>query len=168
MSRFGINIIGLGLKAHTFDYHLDDRFFEEFGKELVTGGEFDVRVVLDKHETFIDADFSITGFARLVCDRSLEQFDHALKIHKKVVFKYGQESAELSDEIVIIPRDLDTLELGQLMYEFIAIEIPMKKLHPRFRDEDEDDTSTGKIVYQSDKGDDDEPDPRWEKLKKLK
>lgn len=168
MSRFGINIIGLGLKAHTFEFHLDDKFFEEFGKELVTGGEFDAKVVLDKHETFIDADFVISGFARLVCDRSLEQFDHPLTIRKKVMFKYGEEAGELSDEIVIIPRDLPTLELGQLMYEFIAVEIPMKKLHPRFRDEDKNDDSPGKIVYQSNKEDDQDTDPRWDKLKKLK
>jgi uncharacterized metal-binding protein YceD (DUF177 family) len=168
MSRFGINIIGLGFRAHAFEYRLNDSFFEEFGKELVAGGEFEVKVVLDKHETFIDADFSITGFARLVCDRSLEQFDQPLNIQKRIMFKYGQEAAELSDEIVVIPRDLATLELGQLIYEFIAIEIPMKKLHPRFRDEEKNDDSPGKIVYQSDKGDDNEPDPRWEKLKKLK
>lgn len=52
----------------------------------------------------------------------------------------------------------------------------MKRLHPRFRDEDDegDDDVNGKLVYQSDAPDDDatdEPneaiDPRWEALRKL-
>jgi uncharacterized metal-binding protein YceD (DUF177 family) len=55
------------------------------------------------------------------------------------------------------------------MYEFIALEIPIKKLHPRFEDETEDGTE-GKIIYTSSTGQPDEEtiDPRWEKLKKLK
>jgi len=54
------------------------------------------------------------------------------------------------------------------MYEFISLEIPIKKLHPKFRDE-EDDNGEGKIVYKSESKDDDSDiDPRWEKLKKLK
>ncbi|MEJ0032264.1 MAG: DUF177 domain-containing protein [Bacteroidota bacterium] len=125
--------------------------------------------MLDKHETFIDADFSITGKARLVCDRSLEPFEEPVKVHKKIMFKYGPEPTELSDEIVVITRDQDQLELGQYMYEFISLEIPIKKLHPKFRDE-EDNNEEGKIVYKSksEDGDDGQIDPRWEKLKKLK
>jgi uncharacterized metal-binding protein YceD (DUF177 family) len=82
------------------------------------------------------------------------------------MFKYGPEPAELSDEIIIITRDQDKLELGQYMYEFISLEIPIKKLHPKFRDEEEDE-SEGKIVYKSE-SDNNDTDPRWDKLKNLK
>jgi uncharacterized metal-binding protein YceD (DUF177 family) len=55
------------------------------------------------------------------------------------------------------------------MYEFIALEIPMKKLHPRFQNET-DDEAEGKVIYSSGtEASEDEPiDPRWEVLKKLK
>src|SRR5678815_4315677 len=92
----------------------------------------------------------------------------------KVVFKYGDEDQELTDEIVIISREAVSLELGQYIYEFIALAVPMKKLHPRFRDEeDSEDDIEGKIVYSSSsdddhKNDDESIDPRWEQLKKLK
>lgn len=166
MGAYSVNIIGLSNKAHTFDFTIGDEFFRQYGTEMLQGGDFEAKVVLDKHETFIDADFSITGKARLVCDRCLEPFEEPVKVHKKIMFKYGPEATELSDEIVIITRDQDQLELGQYMYEFISLEIPMKKLHPKFRDEEED-SSEGKIVYKS-KDDNTDIDPRWEKLKKLK
>jgi uncharacterized metal-binding protein YceD (DUF177 family) len=72
----------------------------------------------------------------------------------------------------MIHRDSDSLELGQYIYEFINLEVPMKKLHPRYAGE-EDDDSEGKIIYSSgdQKGADEngeDIDPRWEKLKKLK
>lgn len=168
MGAYSVNIIGLSSKAHTFDFTIGDEFFQRYGTEILTGGDFEAKVVLDKHETFIDADFSITGKAKLVCDRCLEPFEEPIKVHRKVMFKYGDEPAELSDEIVIIARDEAQLELGQFIYEFISLEIPMKKVHPRFRDEEESDEE-GKIVYKSTPDDDNtDIDPRWEKLKKLK
>lgn len=168
MGAYSVNIIGLSNKAHTFDFTIGDEFFRQYGTEILQGGDFEAKVVLDKHETFIDADFRITGKAKLVCDRCLEPFEEPVSVHKKIMFKYGVEPAELSDEIVIITRDQDQLELGQYMYEFLSLEIPIKKLHPKFRDEEET-GEEGKIVYKSDPDQDgNEIDPRWEKLKKLK
>ncbi len=169
MGAYTVNIIGLSLKTHEFEYKIGSEFFARYGTEILHGGDFEIKVVLDKHETFIDADFMITGTAKLVCDRSLEPFDQPVKTHRKVMFKYGEEPAELTDEIIVIARDEHSLELGQLIYEFISLEIPIKRLHPKFRDE-ADDEGDGKIVYKSepDEKEEQEIDPRWEKLKKLK
>lgn len=173
MKAYQVNIIGLSNKAHHFTYRLDDAFFEEYGKNVISHGDFQADVTLDKRETFIEASFKIKGKAGLVCDRSLRTFDEPLNIDRKIVFKYGEEEAEVSDEIMIIHRDRDSLELGQYLYEFIVLALPMKKLHPDLRKEEEDDDSesavNGKMVYSSEaETPKDEIDPRWEKLKKLK
>jgi uncharacterized protein len=172
---FGVNIIGLSEKVHDFHYEFGDEFFKHYGTEVVSQGSLVADVSLDKHETFIEATFKIRGQVKLVCDRSLDPFDHPVKVDKKILFKYGDVAQELSDEIVIIERDTDTLELGQYIYEFIALEIPMKKLHPRYQHEgDMDENAEGKIIYTSGSDQDfdadggDDIDPRWEKLKKLK
>ncbi len=176
LNPYSVNIIGLSNKTHTFDYQFGDEFFARYGKDLVEGGKFEAQIILDKHETFIEAKFFIKGEAALICDRSLDTFDYPLTIKKLVVFKYGQEEGELSDEVITITHDTVNLDLGQLMYEFIGIEIPIKKLHPRFleeENEDEEDDSNGKLIYSSatdddDSDGDDDIDPRWEQLKKLK
>ncbi|KXK30519.1 MAG: hypothetical protein UZ12_BCD005000568 [Bacteroidetes bacterium OLB12] len=89
-----------------------------------------------------------------------------------MVFKYGEEAQEISDEIVIITRDQDSIDLGQYFYEFIALAIPMKKLHPRFANEAENDQfivySTAQNETEESDKENDAIDPRWEKLKKLK
>jgi uncharacterized protein len=170
VNLFEINIVGLSNKVHTFDFELDSGFFEKYGKEILEGGQFQAKVLLNKHETFIEASFDIRGTARLLCDRSLEPFEQPVTLLKKVVFKYGEAASEESDEIIIIPRDQPSLELGQLMYEFICLAIPIKRLHPRFAGEAEDDTE-GKVVYRSDAGEEDPEgtvDPRWSELLKLK
>ncbi len=171
MKAFSVNINGLSKKAHHFDFQLGDGFFEAYGTDLVSAGEFNAEVILDKRETFIEADFKIKGYARLICDRSLEPFDLPVDINKRIVFKYGEEETELSDEIMVIPHDRASLELGHYLYEFIALDMPMKKLHPKFNDADDTDAE-GKMIYTSapdeGPGKDDVIDPRWEQLKKLK
>jgi uncharacterized protein len=171
MKAFKINIIGLGNKEHRFDYQIGEEFFRHYGKGIVSEGELEAVVTLDKRETMIETRFEIKGNVKLICDRSLDPFQYPLKIDKRVIFKFGDANEELSDEIIMIHRDSDSLELGQYIYEFINLAIPMKKLHPRYEGELDLDEAEGKIIYTSghsgDEGDDD-IDPRWEKLKKLK
>ena len=169
MSDYSVNILGLSQKTHSFEFQLGDAFFKKYGTEVVAEGQFEAKVILDKRETLIEANFKIEGKAHLICDRSLDPFEHHMKIDRTVIFKYGEEAQEISDEIIIIPHDQHHLDVGHQMYEFIVLAIPIKKLHPRFElEEDElDDHNEGKIIYQSEKAED-EIDPRWEQLKKLK
>ncbi len=173
VAAYNINIVGLSNREHQFQFEIGDEFFRKFGTDIVSEGTFHVELLLNKHETFIEVEFKINGAAHLICDRSLEPFDFPINSNNNIVFKYGDAFQEMTDEIVIIPRETATLELGQYIYEFIALGIPLKKLHPRFQDEvNEEDDSEGKIVYSSEtseeKKDDEEIDPRWNILKKLK
>lgn len=172
MKAFSVNIIGLSNKVHPFQYDFGDEFFKAYGSDLVSSGSFHADVTLNKHETFIEADFYITGKVSLICDRSLEPFDFPIDKRHKVVFKFGDHDEEITDEIMMIHRDTATLELGQYLYEFIGLAVPLKRLHPRFQDQaDDDDGSGGKIIYTSGTApseSDETSDPRWEILKKLK
>ena len=175
MGAYSINIVGLSNKQHHFQYEFGGEFFKKYGSDLVSDGSFEVDLLLDKHETFLEAEFKIKGTAKLICDRSLEPFDYPIESMAKIMFKYGDKDEEITDEIIVIHRDTATLELGQYIYEFISLAIPLKKLHPKFKDaeEDDDDLSTGKIVYSSDPEENDgkdgeDTDPRWNILKKLK
>jgi len=173
VKAYRINIVGLSNSLHHFDFEIGKDFFNHYGNDLLNDGTFTVGVDLTKHETFIEADFHIKGTAKLECDRSLELFDYPIEARHKMVFKFGDEDQEITEEIMMINRETVSLELGQLIYEYIGVAIPMKKLHPKFQDEeDEDDLSEGRIVYSSDENIDEEEnkdiDPRWEQLKKLK
>jgi uncharacterized metal-binding protein YceD (DUF177 family) len=171
VGAYSVNIVGLSNKVHHFDYEIGDKFFRQYGSDLLQEGNFEANVLLNKHETFIETEFKIKGIARLTCDRSLEPFDYPIESYHTLVFKFGDANEELSDEIVMIHRDTATLELGQYIYEFIALAIPMKRLHPRFKEEERQENAEGKIVYTSGESSDskeDDIDPRWDILKKLK
>jgi uncharacterized metal-binding protein YceD (DUF177 family) len=78
---------------------------------------------------------------------------------------------------MVIPRDTQKLNVASIMFEFIGLEIPIKKLHPRFLIEDETEEDEEVIfIYSSedheqasnDQEKEEMIDPRWASLKKLK
>lgn len=168
MKDFRINIAGLGEKVHDFRYQLNRSFFEHFGKELTDEGSLSVHLLLDKHSTFLSAEIHMTGTVRLVCDRSLDPFDHQLDIRSRILFKYAEQAGELTEDIIHITRETVTLDFGPVFYDLIGSSLPIKRLHPRYAEQEENEPEEGGIVYRSENPDDDTIDPRWEQLKKLK
>jgi uncharacterized protein len=162
LDPYSIHIQGLSYTIHHFHYDFGDAFFKQYGEGILSRGSFHADIALDKRETFIEATFQIKGNARLVCDRSLDEYDQPMNITRKIIFKFGDENKEISEDVLMIHRHTDTLKLGQYLFEFIGLEVPIKKLHPRFRDTEEDEG----IVYTS--GEKRGLDPRWDVLKKLK
>lgn len=176
LREFDIDIYKLSDKKHQYQYVIDDHFFANFPHSLIEKGNLQVTVTLDKQPRLIQVDFEITGTVTLVCDRSLEEFDHPLHIQEVLLYQYGNEEKELTDEIIIITRNTQKINLAQYIYEFIGLAIPMKKIHPKFRtDEDNLPFTQGSVVFTTSKGDDTDSqenqegtDPRWEALRKLR
>jgi uncharacterized protein len=172
MERYRIHILGLSINIHHFQFEVGSEFFKKYGTGLVSDGNFMVDLTLDKRETFLEATFAIKGSTKLICDRSLDEFDFQINKSFKLIFKFGDEDVEISEDVVMIHRGTETLELGQYIYEFIALAIPMKKLHPRFAEDSNDDLDDveDKLIYTSESPEekpDDQTDPRWDILKKL-
>jgi len=115
--------------------------------------------------------FFITGSIELICDRSLKKFDFPLNFEKELILKYGNEESELTDEIEMIHWDAQSVNVAQYIYEFIGLEIPMRKLHPSLNTDIEDKGneliySTNNLGENPDKKE--KYDPRWDDLKEFK
>jgi len=91
----------------------------------------------------------------------------------QVLVRFGDEAKELDDNVLQITPDTQVLPLAQHLYDYIGLALPMKKLHPRFQNEPDDqpDAPTKHIFSTQrdpDGPDDDEPaDPRWAALRNL-
>jgi uncharacterized protein len=182
LSKYNIDIFRLSNKQHVYEFEVGNSFFESFEQSFIEKGKLDVIIKLDKTETMITALFDIHGVVELTCDRSLEKFDYPIDTHCRIIFKFGEEDRELDDDIFEISRNTQQLEMAQHIFDFIGLEVPMKKLHPRFREEEEDiedDDVEGFLIYTSstdgkteeaneESSDEGDVDPRWEILKNLK
>lgn len=122
----------------------------------------------------VQANFYIHGRVELVCDRSLKPFYHPIQSKETLYFKYADRNEAISEDTFLIKQDTPSLDLGQHIFEFIALEIPLKKIHPDLitqYDNSEGDILVYSSVNNSTETEDnniDILDPRWEALRKLK
>jgi uncharacterized protein len=178
LRKYDIDIVALEEKTYLFSYHADEKFFQCFELTLFSKGNCKVDITLAKSSTMLTINFDIQGTIELECDRSLELFDYPVEIQERIFFKYGEQAGEWTEEVVIIPRNTATINLASYIYELVALAVPMRKIHPKFEDDEEDDfvDEYETLIYTSDESEavedeaeiPEEIDPRWAKLNQLK
>jgi len=164
---YKIDIFGLSNSSHDFNFEYNNDFFQLFENSLVSKGKGTCDVILTKTDSMITLNLMIKGVIELECDRSLEMFDFPIQVEKEIIYKYGDEEKELSEDVFVILKGTQDLNIATFLYESMSLEVPMKKLHPKFQDESDE----NEIIYQSspeEESKENETDPRWEALKKLK
>jgi uncharacterized metal-binding protein YceD (DUF177 family) len=168
-----IKISGLKEGKHSFHFDLDTRFLAEFSKEIFDKPVLSADVILHLTETMIRAELSLTGQVQLICDRSGDAF--MFPVNQKITYflKFGEKEEEISDELCTISKERTSIDFDQLVYDTVALSIPLKKLHPGFAESEKENTGDGKIVFSSSDPETENPekeelaDPRWQKLKDL-
>ena len=156
--------------TYDHEYDIDESFFERFEDNKKSGCNFKVRITLDKGPRLIETHILITGKMDLICDRSLHSFEYPIECEEKIIFKYGDKEKELNESLHVITNTTSSIDVSQFIYDLISVQIPLKKLHPRYHGKEDD---KDEIVYHSKRENkrqnlNEMVDPRWESLKKLK
>lgn len=175
LKAFDIDISALALGKHSFEFQVNDQFFENFEQDIVSKGKIHSILLLEKTDLLLRAKFSNQGVVELTCDRTLKQFDYQLKSENSLTFNFSDRNEEVDDELALLKRDTINLNMANYIYEYIILAIPLKKIHPDYVRDDDEENQDNILIYSS-VTDEEEPedtdidilDPRWEALKKLK
>lgn len=168
-------------RRHELDFVLDDAFFAQFDQAIILGGNLQAHLDLDRTDRLLTLAFQIDGTVRLVCDRSLDEFDQPISTHEMLHVRFGETNEELADDVLQITPDTQVLPLAEHLFGFVATAVPMKKLHPRFVEADAAaDAAAGatadadvRLIYSvatddgTDETDEQPGDPRWNALRNL-
>ncbi len=178
LRKYDIEISGLESKQYTYQFESGGAFFEEYEQSMIEKGFFSVAMILDRSSTMIQLSFKINGSVSLVCDRSLEPYDEAIDIEERIILKFADRDEELTDEIVLVNRNRGSINVATYIFDFIALTLPMKKIHPSLRQEEDTfdfEDEDGILVYSSAKQDETSDqaenldiDPRWTALTNFK
>jgi len=164
LKQFEISFKGLKIGDHQFDFNIDKLFFDNFEFSEVKEGKVSVNLLFQKNERMMILEFTIKGHVKLICDRCLESFNYPVKSKERLIVKFGQEeNTEESEEILILQEEDHKIDVSHLIYEYIILSLPIKRVHVRAKDcNSEIISKLNKINIK------DNVDPRWEALKKLK
>ncbi len=152
LRAFEIDIVSLkNGKDYPFELNVGNDFFAYFATDLVQKGACVAKVTINRGTSMLTATFHLSGTVELVCDRSLEPFDHPIEHEHVMYFKLGDQDGDDSDDVVVISRATQAINVGKYIFEFIGLEIPFRKIHPRFvqADEAQADDAEGELVYSS-------------------
>lgn len=131
-SFYNISLRALSEGAHKFEYKLDNQFFKLIndGDSDLNKGLVNVDIDLKRKSSMFELNFMLKGEVFVPCDRCLDDMPIDIDSTNRLIVKFGKEYAEESEEIVIIPEDDGEINVAWFLFEFIALSVPMKHVHP--------------------------------------
>ena len=127
---YAVRISGVGEGVHHFSFELDDLFFASFDNPDLRNGSVRAAVELEKKAGFMALHFRFTGEVSLACDRCLDLFRETIAHEETVFVKLGDTPGELEDNVIMIRPEDHEIEVGQIMYEYIVLSLPVQRVHP--------------------------------------
>ena len=173
LDKYNIDLKGMQADFAKYEFQLDKSYFNDIDGEEIEKGNVDVVVEVRKvHEAFL-LHFYATGIVYVPCDLCLDDMELPVESEDELTVKFGDRHLGGEDDLVIVPYEEGFINVAWLMYELVALSVPMKHVHepgmcnplmaeklcehmcPGSDDENEDLAGTERI------------DPRWNELKKI-
>ena len=168
--EFSIPFSGLKLGAHSFEYQINNSFFESFDYHEFNQADILVKVRFNKMSTVMELEMEAEGTVNVACDLTNEPFDQELTASLPLVVKFGDEFNDEDDEILVIPHGEHQFNIAQYIYEMLVLAVPQKRIHPGVLDGTLKSDALKKLRElqpKESKTDKDKTDPRWDALKDL-
>lgn len=164
LKEYKIAFRGLGEGKHSFDFVLDDAFFDCFEATKGTKGSVNVTAEIIKSSLLTEVRMKIDGNVKAICDRCLAEMDLKVEGEMNLYVKQNvREEGNDDDFIVLAPED-DFLDLSSYLYEIYVLNYPIRVVH----EEGECDEEMGNVLDDYIIEENDKPvDPRWDELRKL-
>jgi len=182
-SIYKISLKSLSEGTHTFEYDLDNKFFEAIDGDEVKKGSVKAVVTVKRTSSSFEFHFDLKGMVQVPCSRCLDNLSQEVDAKNRLIVKFGTEYSEESDEIVTIPENEGEINIAWYLYEFIALSIPIKHVHApgecnkavstklrKHRAVNADDDGNEEMAdddFSDDESSNSESDPRWDALKGL-
>jgi len=148
----------------SYQWHVDDDFFSAVQGPEIQQGSLDVDLQVRRTSGAYELEFSFEGTVKVPCDRCLEMMDQPMSAHRVLRVKLGDEFADDGD-LVTVPMEEGFLNVAWNLYEFIALEIPLRHVHENadccngsLSDEEAEESVTEETPS---------ADSRWDELRKL-
>ena len=119
----------LALGQHVLDYVLDDAFFAGLDQDEILGGKCEAHVEATVRESGASLKIGITGVVSVTCDRCLDPMNVELEpIEDQELLKLAAEDGE-DDNAIYVTESHPVFDLGWLLYELIAVRLPVVHSH---------------------------------------
>lgn len=170
LKEYSIPFSGLKQGKHSFEYNINNEFFESFEYNEFNDANIYIEVQLNKMSTMLELEMKAEGKVNVFCDVSSEAYDQPINSTLELVVKFGEEYNDENEEILIIPYGEHQVNISQYLYEMLVLAVPSKRVHPGVLDGTLRSKAVDKLQElqpKEEKENKEDIDPRWDALKKL-
>ena len=128
IEQFRIDLKALSQGVSTYQYRLNDEYFKAIDAPDVERGELSCCLSVDRTEDFFELNFHTEGVIHIPCDICLDDMDQSIETDNRLVVKFGEDYSE-DDDLVTVAENEGILDVSWFIYEFIALNIPIKHVH---------------------------------------
>lgn len=134
-------------------------FFQAFENEEIIGADVNVKCKASKRGQEILLDLEMGGHVTVVCDRCLENLDLPVSVSAALVSRTEEGGDESADgrEVLLHEVTDQQLDLGQIVYDYICLSLPMQRVHPEGKCNPDTVRFLGRTIEVPDSGDDQNP-----------
>lgn len=171
-TAYKLHLKGLPIGNHHFEYAVDSVFFKDMESADIRSGNVKVDLDLKYDGNAYSLDFTFKGEIIIACDRCLDDMPLDIDTAYNIIVKYGDEYDE-KDNVLIIPESDNYLNVAYMIYDTIALEIPLRHVHPAGQCNKEmaaklrSHTADADLEETDNDEEDTGSDPRWDALKNL-
>jgi uncharacterized metal-binding protein YceD (DUF177 family) len=171
LKEFTIPFVGLKVGEHTYNFKIDNTFFEHFEYDEFNNANIHLGLLLNKKATLLEFSLSFKGSVNVNCDTTNEPFNQKVDGHYHFVVNFGEEFNDENEDILILPHGSHEINIQQYIYESIVLAMPTRRVHPGIEDGTLKSEILEKLEELSPKleaeTEEESTDPRWDDLKKL-
>jgi len=164
-NTYRIPFISLKNGIHQYEFEAEKTFFSEFEESLIEDANLKFSVELERLTNLMNLNTYVNGKLITVCDRCGDALEKETEGDFRLVVKFGDETSDVADDIIILGPAEHVLNLDQLFYEYAHLCLSQKNVH---ESEDMCNQKALETLSKFELREKDDIDPRWSKLKELK
>jgi uncharacterized metal-binding protein YceD (DUF177 family) len=153
LDGYKVDLKGMATDTVSYRWQADNDFFSAVQGSEIKQGLLDVALRVKRTSGAYELEFQLQGEVEVTCDRCLESMNQPIDAFCTLRVVMGEDFVDDGD-MVVIPEREGVINVAWNIYEFAALQIPLRHVHPD-------------CEALSESSEEERVDPRWADLKKL-
>ena len=153
LDSYKVDLKGMTSDTVSYRWQADNDFFSAVQGPEIKQGLLDVTLQVKRTAGAYMLDFQLRGEVEVMCDRCLGPMSLPIESLSTLRVVMGEEFADDGD-MVTIPEREGIIDVAWNIYEFAALQIPLRHVH-------------ADCEVMAEAPEEEKIDPRWEELRKI-
>ena len=129
LDGYKVDLKGMATDTVSYRWQADNDFFSSVQGSEIKQGLLDVALRVKRTSGAYELEFQLQGEVEVTCDRCLESMNQPIDAFCTLRVVMGEDFVDDGD-VVVVPEREGFINVAWNIYEFAALQIPLRHVHP--------------------------------------